>query len=167
VLIDSKGKLFGKISIVDILIVVMIVGVIGGVGYKFAKSRTSTPFSKKDTIKVTFFQEEVSGFVPGAVKVGAIVTDNATGSVFGKVVSVKADKAVSFATNSSGDMVQTSKPGYNSITVEVEGQGIFKDGIGDQGVSFDNTNFYVNKSIELKVGNTTFWAKLKSLEKKE
>lgn len=165
-LIDSKGKLFGKISIVDIIVVVMILGVIAGVGYKFTKSRTSTPFSKKDAVMVTFFQEEVPGYVPGTIKVGDIAADNATGSVFGKVVSVKADKAVSVGTNSNGEMVQTSRPGYNSLTVVVEGQGIYKDGASDQGVSFDNTNFFVNKSIELKVGNSITWFKIKSLEKK-
>lgn len=165
-LIDKNGKLFGKVSIVDILIIVMILGVVAGVGYKFSKSSTATPFAKKDTIVTTFYQETTPDFVPGSIKVGDMVTDNATGSVFGKVISVKADKDVSFAANVNGEMVQSSKPGYNSVIITVEGEGVFKDGNGQQGVSFNNTDFYINKSIELKAGKVDLWVKIKNLEKK-
>lgn len=165
-LIDSKGKLFGKVSIVDILIVVMILGVIGGVGYKFKKSSTSTPFTKKDTVQVTFYQPEVNNYVEGSIKVGDIVKDKATGSVFGKVVSVKTDKAVSAGTNSDGQIVATSNPKMSSLTIVVEGEGIYKDGKSEQGVSFDNTDFFVNNSIQLRAGNTEAWTFIKSLEKK-
>lgn len=165
-LIDSKGKLFGKISIVDILIVVMILGVIAGVGYKFRKSGTGTPFAKKDTIQVTFYQPEANTYVDGTIKVGDVVKDKATGSVFGKVVSVKTDKAVSAATNSDGQMVTTSNPKMCSITIVVEGEGIYKDGKGEQGVSFDNTDFFINTSVQLRAGNTDVWTFVKSLEKK-
>lgn len=165
-LIDSKGKLFGKVSIVDIIIVVMILGVIAGVGYKFMQSRTSTPFAKKDVVSITFYQEETGNYVPGSIKVGDMVTDNQTGSYFGKVVSVKADKSSSFGVNDKGEWVQSSKPTYSSITVVVEGDGIYKDGTNGQGVSFDNTNYFVFKSVEIKAGNTQFWAKVTNLEKK-
>lgn len=165
-LIDSKGKLFGRISIVDILIVVMILGVIGGVGYKFKKSSTSTPFAKKDTVQVTFYHPEANNYVEGTIKAGDIVRDKATGSVFGKVVSVSTDKAVSVGTNSEGQMVNTSNPRQRSITLVVEGEGIYKDGKSEQGVSFDNTDFFVNSSVELRVGDTTLWTFIKNLEKK-
>lgn len=165
-LIDSKGKLFGKISIVDILIVVMILGVIAGVGYKFKKSSANTPFSKKDTIQVTFYQPEANNYVDGTIKVGDTVKDKATNSVFGKVVSVKTDKAVSVGTNNDGQMVTTSNPKMCSVTIVVEGQGTYKDGKSDQGVSFDNTDFFINTSVQLRAGNTDLWTFIKSLEKK-
>lgn len=165
--IDSKGKLFGKISIVDILIIVMILGVVAGVGYKFTKSGTVTPFAKKDVVKTTFYQEEVASYVLDEIKVGDTVSDNATGSSFGKVISIKSDNAVSFGYNANGEIVKSAKPGYISLTLEVEGEGIYNDGVSSQGVSFDNTNFFVYKSIELKVGNSILWTKIKSLDKKE
>lgn len=165
-LIDSKGRLFGKVSIVDILIVVMILGVIGGVGYKFKKSSTSTPFAKKDTIQVTFYQPEANNYVDGTIKAGDIVKDKATGSVFGKVVSVKTDKAVSVGTNNDGQIVLASNPKMCSITIVVQGEGIYKDGKSDQGVSFDNTDFFINTSVQLRAGNTDVWTLVKSLEKK-
>jgi len=166
VLIDSKGKLFGKVSLVDILIVLMILGVAAGVGYKFTKSGTSSVFAKKDAVKITFFCEEAGGYVPDQIKPGDMVTDNQTGSYFGKVVSVKGDKSNTFGFNDKGESVMSAKQNYVSITLEVEGEGVYRDGINGQGISFDNINFYTYKSVELKVGNTTFWAKIKNLEKK-
>lgn len=161
-LIDSKGKLFGKISIVDVLIVVMVLGVLAGVGYKFRKSGTSTPFAKKDTVQVTFYHYEVNDFIDGSIKVGDPVKDKATGTVFGKVSSVKFDKAISTGTNSEGQMVAASNPKFRSVTITVDGEGVF----GDQGVSFDSTSYFVGSSVEIRVGNSTLWAFVKNLQKK-
>ena len=45
-IIDSKGKLFGKVSIIDILIlVVLIIGAAGA--FKFLKTRSALPILEK------------------------------------------------------------------------------------------------------------------------
>ena len=33
-LIDEKGKLFGKINVIDFVIVIIVIGLLAGVGYK-------------------------------------------------------------------------------------------------------------------------------------
>lgn len=164
--IDSKGKLFGKISVVDVLIVVLIVGVIAGVGYKFTKSGTSTPFAKKNTITVTFGHNLVDNYKLDTIKVGDIVKDNQTGSEFGKVIDIKSDKSIDYASNSEGKYVASEKPNYSSITLVVEGDGMYNRDIGGQGVNFGGIDYFVGNSVELRVGDTKFWSWVKNLQKK-
>ena len=57
-IIDDKGKLFGKISIIDLLVVCLILAGIAGAYYKFGRSKTISPFVKPDKIEMTFFSED-------------------------------------------------------------------------------------------------------------
>jgi len=75
VFIDDKGKLFGKISIIDILVVCLILGGIAGAYYKFGRSNTISPFVKPDRIEMTFFTEDVVEFVGAGIKAGDLVKD--------------------------------------------------------------------------------------------
>lgn len=165
-IIDSKGKLFGKISIIDILVLVIIVGGIAGVSYKFMKSRTLSPFAKGVTIVTQFYQAEIDEFAAKSIKVGDMVTDHSTGANFGKVTNIEIGKSASFASDDKGVWVESPKPRYASVTITVEGSGIYKDGVGEQGVSFGSTDFYVDRSVDVQVGNVNFWAKVYSLQKK-
>lgn len=164
-IIDSKGKLFGKISIIDVLVVVVILAGVVGIGYKFSKSR-SPLFAKGEIVVTQFYQAEVDEFAAKAIKVGDMVTDHSTGANFGKVTNIEIGKSASFAPDDKGVWVESPKPRYASIIITVEGPGIYKDGVGEQGVSFGNTDFYVDRSVDVQVGNTNFWAKVYSLQKK-
>lgn len=165
-IIDSKGKLFGKISIIDVLVVLVILAGVAGIGYKFSKSSTLSPFAKGDTIEVQFYQREDDDFAVKAIKEGDMVTDNATGAYFGKVTKAVAGAPASYGTDDKGVWVKSQKPDYGSVTFTVEGQGVFEDGVSRQGVSFGSTPYFVNNSVQLKVGNAIIWADITSIKKK-
>ena len=38
-LIDEKGKLFGKVNVVDLIVIIIIAGIVGAVGYRLTSSR--------------------------------------------------------------------------------------------------------------------------------
>ena len=58
-LIDEKGKLFGKLNIVDLVVVVLIVAIIAAVGVRFTSSKLNanglTPASEDKYCYVTAF----------------------------------------------------------------------------------------------------------------
>ena len=96
-IIDSKGKLFGKVSIIDIIIIIVVIAAIAGVGYKLKQSNTITLTTKTDKVRLTFFSEESTEYAVKAVKVGDVVKDIDQGTTFGRVVEdIKTDKAMSF-----------------------------------------------------------------------
>lgn len=160
-IIDSKGKLFGKVSIIDILIVLVIIAGVGGVTYKFNKSKAVTPFTKTEDIQIVFFTEDIPDYVAQSIKQGDLVKDRVSNSVFGRVKEVKIDKGIFYAPNDRGEMVASSKPGYVSLMLTVEGQGIYTD----NGVTFGNVDYYINKTLEVRAGNTAIWTRVYNIRK--
>lgn len=159
--IDNKGKLFGKISIIDIIVLVLVVAVVGGVGYKFTKSR-SVVTGGTDKVILEFYSEESPDFALKAVRKGDIVGDYDKGSIFGKVVSVSVNKADSWGQDAQGQLVKTSKPGYASAIIKVEGQ-VLKN--RDGGISVNNADYFIGKTITTKAGDSVFVSRLYSIAK--
>lgn len=159
-LIDNKGKLFGKINVLDLVVVLVILAVLAGVAYKFTKSNTPSVFRQNDKVETTFYVEEVPDFAAAAVQVGAPVTDRSTGSRFGVVKSVETTPSVSYAPNSSGVLVRSTKETFRAQKVVVEGEGIYTS----NGVSFNSIDYYVNKQIEVRFGNVAVWTRIFELK---
>lgn len=162
-IIDDRGRLFGKISIIDILVVFIVVAAIGGAYYKFGKSKTLTPFTKPDKVEIVFFAEDIPEYAGTGIRPGDLANDRVTNSVFGKVTDVAVGPDVFYSPNKDGQMIKSSKDGYISLTVVVEGTGKFTN----SGVSFSNMDYYVNKQLEVRFGNTAMYAKIKSIKKIE
>lgn len=162
-IMDNKGKLFGKISIIDLLIIIIIIGAVAGVAYKYTKSKTASPFVKSDDVTIQFFAEEIPSFVADAIKTGTLVKDPVQNTIIGTVKDVKIDKAVSVGTNSNGQMVQTSRPGYSSALITAEVKAIYSD----NGVSIGGSDYYIGKQFpELRVGNVNIKAWIYDMKKK-
>jgi hypothetical protein len=152
-LIDSKGKLFGKISVVDILIVIIVVGALAGVAYKLKQSKVVTPLAKTNTIQVVLNCESTPDSGVKAIKVGDVVKDKVTTSVLGKVTRIETGPSIVYSTDSDGNIVVSSKPGYSSLKLTIEGTGV----IASSGATFGSAEYYVNKSIyEVRVGMSSF-----------
>ena len=160
-ILDKKGKLFGKISIVDVIIVVIIIAAIAGLYYKFGKSGTATPFTKPDTIQMTFYHEDVANYVVNAIKVGDVVKDRVQSAYFGKVTDIKIGPDIFFNPNASGQTIASSRPGYSSITITVVGQGSYTE----TGSTFGGVEYYVGKQIDMRAGVTFFYAKVYDIKK--
>jgi hypothetical protein len=161
-LFDKKGKLFGKISIVDILIVVIIIAVAGGVYYKFGHSGTVSAFTRPpDKIQVSFNSETLPKYIVDNIKVGDVVIDRVQTITIGKVIDVIVGPDLEYEPNSEGKVTLSSRPDYCSVTVVVEGQGIYND----TGVTFGGVEYYINKSLESRFGNSFFYAKVSDIKK--
>lgn len=159
--IDSKGKLFGKISIIDILIILVVLAGTAGLAYKVNNSKTITPFTKTDDIQVVFSADEIPEFVAKVMKVGDIVKDPIKGTVFGKVKDIKKGTSISRVETADGRIVVAERPGYVSLKVTIEGKGIYTN----SGITFDNADYYIGKSLEIRVGNTAIYTRIYDLKK--
>ena len=67
-IINEKGKLFGKVNIIDLIILVAVIAAALVVGINFLRGNTAAP---ADLLTMEFYSEEVSDFVADKVKVGA------------------------------------------------------------------------------------------------
>lgn len=155
-LMDNKGKLFGKVSIVDVLIVIVLLGMFAGLAFKLFKPDSAGAFSKTEKVLITFYAEEVPEYSVKAVRVGDVVKDGTLNVDLGKVTNVKIDRPVSFAFSDQGEWNASAKVGYNSIAVTSECEAQWTE----NGIKIGNFQYLVGHGVDI------FWAGKSSFEHK-
>lgn len=160
-IIDEKGRVFGKISIIDVFVVIFI-GLLCVVGvYKYLNKETATDVQKeKENLVITFIAEESPSYVPETLKIGKSVRETVWRSDLGTVVDFKIEPSISYATTFQGDYIKTTKEGYNSVEITINCEGYFDD----TGARIDGQLFLVGKYINIEVGEGIYWGRLSSIK---
>jgi hypothetical protein len=150
---NGRRKILKKINIIDILIALVIIVAVAGAAYKFTAPSTSNFFVEKTgKIVIEFYHEEVPDFAAKAVRKGDVCIEPVQGANFGKVAGIEIDKSVSWIETEAGEFVAASKPGYSSVKIMMEADGV----IGSNGISIGKSEYYVGQTISLNVGNSLF-----------
>ncbi|MCX7842076.1 MAG: DUF4330 domain-containing protein [Clostridia bacterium] len=154
-IIDNKGRLFGKVSVIDILIVVVILGAIAGTAYKFSKSGATGPLAKPDKILITVFCPETPDFsvTEENIAVGSLLRDPTQGITLGTIKEVKVEDSVGYAATSDGKFNLSSKDRIKSVYVTAEGYGRYSS----NGVIINNVEYSVGQILDrVKAGKSEF-----------
>lgn len=161
-IIDKKGRLFGKVSIIDILAVALVVAIALFVGGKFKKTDNGSPFAaKEDKIRIVYFVEEVNNFVANTPEVGDLGREAVFKASFGNVVDIKRDKSVSWIKSDNGKLLKSSKEGHSSVYITMEGTGIY----GNNGVRMGDGEYFIGQSVVLNVGNAQLYGRICEITK--
>lgn len=131
-LINEKGKLFGIINIID-LIVLLAIALLALVGVKFMRSGGFAALSKEDsegfmgpetTLEIEFYGEEVSDFVVNQLYEGAYLYDETSLEDLGVLTSYVIGDSIAYSPNDQGISVAAPKPDYKSVKITgvVEGE---------------------------------------------
>ncbi len=160
-ILDKKGKLFGKVSIIDVIIVAVILIAILGVYYKFQKSATVTPFSTLDKIQLTLQTDDVDKFAVDALEVGDVVKDWKANVVLGTLKEIRVGEAIIEKFNSDGEVVLSSRDDHVSVELVVEGEGIYSE---HGASSFGGNSYFINRSSEISVGDVILWIRISKVE---
>lgn len=123
-LLDEKGRLFGKISIIDIGVLLLIIALMGGVYYKFFMVDKNQNAAKFDTIEYKILVEEVRQQSVDAIEVGADIYDVKTDSPMGKIMSKEVLPATDQLTKADGTMVIAEKPERFNVLVTIRVPGV-------------------------------------------
>ncbi len=156
-IIDSKGKLFGKVSIIDLIIIIVVVGILAGVAYKFTKSDTPTFLAKQDTLKVVFYVEEALDETAKAINKGNVVREFVQNASFGSILDISIDKSVIYAADAEGNYNRSTKEGYSSLKLTMEAKGIYKE---NETTTIDGSEFFIGSYITLRVGQTAVYGRI-------
>lgn len=156
-MIDKNGKLFGKISIIDIGIIILVI--IAGL-FIVKKLGIFTPkeniTNNNDKIKVVFYQEEVNSFTANNVKLEDPTTETLLNTSFGNVVDIEIDDSVSWGYDKDGKQVKSTKKGFSSVFITMETNGI----LGPNGINIGGSNYYIGQFITLRVGTSIFYGRI-------
>ena len=109
---------------------------------------------------ITFVSEEVPSYVADTLKEGKKVRDSSWRTNLGTVVSYKVEPSISYATTFQGDYVKTTKEGYNSVEVVIDGEGYFEE----TGVRIDGQLFLVGKYMIAEIGESAYWGRISSVK---
>lgn len=122
-LIDEKGRLFGKLNIIDLLIVVVVLGGLLGVGWKLGlikKMGTQTMGAKKPIVKI--WVKKVSNYTADVIAAsnGDTISDIKTNEPIGKIIAVDIKPAKETAPDSNGKWVLSEVPEQKEIFITME-----------------------------------------------
>lgn len=122
---EQKKK---KWNIVDLIVVLVLVGVAAFAAWRFfGNSGGKATTGNEEPYRITFLCSETPEKVAGMIRNGDVVTDDSCYMDLGKVVDYRVDDALVYTTAADGKVVLSSKPGYQSVYVTVECEGVAED----------------------------------------
>lgn len=92
-IIDNKGRLFGKVNLLDLAVVLVVLAVAVRFGYQYVNPTSVLPEGEDKIIEVTMLLPQVRQPTVDQMKVGATVVESKTANVMGKIVDVKTQPA--------------------------------------------------------------------------
>lgn len=123
-LIDENGKLFGKINIVDLIVIISVLVLVGGAGFRMMKGSSITETTFTDTQNVQFIVkvERVRDY--GMLREGDILYDKDSGKSLGTIINVEKEQAQDRIALDDGSIVLgDTQDRYNFyLTIESEGE---------------------------------------------
>ncbi|HYF83731.1 MAG TPA: DUF4330 domain-containing protein [Clostridia bacterium] len=125
-LLDEKGRLFGKISIIDIGVLLLIIALLGGAYYKFFMVDKNNNAAKYDTLEYKILVEEVRQQSVDAIEIGEDIYDVKTDTPMGKIMSKEVLPATEQLTKADGTMVIAEKPERFNVLVTIQVPGVEK-----------------------------------------
>lgn len=119
-MIDGKGRLFGKINVVDLLIIVLLVFAASATVYKFKFSAHSDVNDSNIKIEYVLKVRSVRNYTVDAIKKGTEIYDEESGDFLGVVSDVKSEEAMDYIGRNDGKIFYSEKPERYDVYITVE-----------------------------------------------
>ena len=158
-MIDKNGKLFGKVNLIDLLIVIVLVAVVGFLGYRFLVKDDSGVVNTQ-TVYLSFTDMEVPNYVTEKLEIGANILDSEENNSMGTMTDFTLGEASSYDVDEVGDTVALHRPDCASVTLTSEVQAT-ADG---NGVIIDGTRYAIGHTMVIYVGDCKLYAKISDIQ---
>lgn len=159
-IIDEKGKLFGKLSIIDIVTVLIVILIAAFLLNRF-NILASTEGDSLEDLEVVFFQEEVNDFSAKSVQIGDPTSEALKNASFGQVVEVILDDSISWDKDPDGKQISSSRDGYVSFRAKM----LTKGQLGPNGLILNGSTYHIGQTITLRIGNSIFYGNIADASK--
>lgn len=128
-IINEKGKLFGLVNVIDLLIVlVLAVGVLGVMKYKdIGNVVDKLSADELGKVYITYSVNGVKDVSVDGVEVGDVFFDEVSNKIIGSVVEKSAVNTKISTTNSEGEFTYSEIPDRFDLLVKIEAEGSWND----------------------------------------
>lgn len=151
--IDQKGRLFGKINVIDMLAVLVAVLIIAGVLYKFVFSENKG-VGNDTLIQYTVSIADIRNFTVDAVNVEDDIYDSKTDTYMGKVISKEVKPFKDYITKTDGTVALAEKPGKFELLLTIQVPGVVNNysylASGNRDINNQSTVFLENRIAEMQ-----------------
>ncbi len=151
---DNKGKLFGKINIVDLLVILIVVVAIAVTYFKFNLSTHSDVTTSNGQAQYTLVTKAVRMYTVDQLVEGDKVFDEESGKCVGEIVKVEYEPAYDYVIKTDGTPVYSQIPERYDVKVTVLTDAIINDsGISANGAKFmyyNQKGIYYTKRVQVE-----------------
>jgi hypothetical protein len=124
-LVDEKGRLFGLINIIDLVVLVVILALVGFGAYKtigFDNNGTPTEIgTATHKATIVFEVREVRDFTINSVSIGEVLKDYSKNTDYGTITNVEVKPAIRLIETEDGKIVEAVVPGKSTMLLFVDG----------------------------------------------
>jgi len=119
--IDEKGRVFGKINIFDLLVLLALLVAIGGVGYKVISDKRKAAGTVPTTTYIVTVKTPamLPSYAEALRKDDRIYYDN-FGFVNAKIIDVREEPAMITVQTADGRLVETQSPNLVDVIIDIE-----------------------------------------------
>ncbi|MGI5935507.1 MAG: DUF4330 domain-containing protein [Oscillospiraceae bacterium] len=157
---NNKGKLFGKLNIIDAVIIAIIILVLAFFAYKFIQGRSADYGNNPVPVAITFYHEEAPNYVVERLEIGNPVIDAAGRNNLGVITDFETGESISFAETSDGEIKTTHKEGYCSLLLTSQAQGY----LGPHGVTINGTLYGVGHTLVIYAGDAKLYLTISDIQ---
>ena len=158
-MIDKNGKIGGKVSIIDLLIVVILLAALAFVGYRFlTKDRSGVVNTQPFVMSMT--GAEVSNYVVENLEIGARVFDDTENNVLGYVTDIQTGAGYHYGVGNNGETVALFPDDSSSVVVTCRGEGT----LDPNGLLIGGTRYAIGHTFVVYVGDCKLYLRISGLD---
>ncbi|GAB4261496.1 MAG: hypothetical protein Kow00122_18250 [Thermoleophilia bacterium] len=115
--LDDRGRLFGKVSVVDLVVVLLLIALVA-----FAYIRFAAGTGTEKDYRLTLTVEKVRRATFAQFKEGDVVHDDA-GTPLGRIESFSVEPTPTEVADDRGNLFSRPSPVFSDVTVVIRGRG--------------------------------------------
>jgi len=159
-MIDNNGKLFGKINIIDLLIVLVLIAAIVFVGLRFFGGNDND-MGTPQHIRATFFADDAPALLVGKGVMDTPVIDYDNANYLGSLTGYETEDAYAYDYDSeTGEVVQVPVVNRCFLTITFEGDGY----VTESAMYINGFEYSVGGTSVVRAGQVRVQARLASIE---
>ena len=158
-MIDKNGKIGGKVSIIDLLIVLVLLAALAFVGYRFlTKDRSGVVNTQQ--VYLSFTGAEVPNYVVENIEMGARVFDDTENNVLGYVTDVQTGQGYHYDVDKEGKTVALFPEDSSSVVITSLATGT----LDPNGLLIGGTRYAIGHTFVVYVGDCKMYLRISGLE---
>ena len=161
-MIDKNGKLFGRVNVIDLLIVLILIAAVAALILRPRDTEDEAPAAAAtQQVRVTFYADLAQDFVPDSLSPGDPIVDFVDEKSLGGLESFEFEPAYALAYDETrGEAVPVNVLGRVFVTFTSLAQGEMTP----EGLMVDGVHYVIGGSYLMNVGPTRMACTIKSFE---